>query len=125
MSERLSPVSVAQTAPGGWSDDTRARVSRHAPVAPPKSSSRLLEPYRSQMSPHWRYKTPELARESAERLYAMFEAYLLADDLMGAQMACRLLGMGARRARAYGSDAPFMEAWRQAEAHRVYGEHRG
>ena len=32
----------------------------------------LVEPYKSELLPHWRFKTPELARDSADMIYRMF-----------------------------------------------------
>jgi len=61
----------------------------------------LVEPYKSELLPHWRFRTPEVARESADRLYAMFEAYRDADDFVGMDMARKFLQMGFTRARRY------------------------
>jgi hypothetical protein len=61
----------------------------------------LVEPYKSEILPHWRFKTPEIARESSEKIYAMFEAYLDAEDFPGADMARKFLQMGWTRARRY------------------------
>lgn len=59
------------------------------------------EPYRSELAPLWRFKTPELARESSRALYAKFEEYLAQDDFPGADMARKFLQMGWTRARRY------------------------
>ncbi|ADV68678.1 DUF4385 domain-containing protein [Deinococcus maricopensis] len=61
----------------------------------------LVEPYKSELLPHWRFRTPEVARESSEALYAMFLAYLDADDFVGADMARKFIQMGFTRARRY------------------------
>lgn len=61
----------------------------------------LVEPYKSEILPHWRFKDPEIARASAEKIYALFEAYLQADDFPGADMARKFLQMGYTRARRY------------------------
>jgi hypothetical protein len=61
----------------------------------------LVEPYKSELLPHWRFKTPELAEASSAKLYAMFEAYLAAGDFPGADMARKFLQMGWTRARRY------------------------
>ncbi|MDQ3512731.1 MAG: DUF4385 domain-containing protein, partial [Chloroflexota bacterium] len=34
-----------------------------------------VEPYKSEILHHWRFKTPAIARESADTIWAMFEAY--------------------------------------------------
>lgn len=60
-----------------------------------------VQPYKSELLPHWRFATPELARESSETLYAMFEAYLAQDDFVGADMARKFIQMGYTRSRRY------------------------
>ncbi len=47
----------------------------------------LVEPYKSEILPYWRFKTPEIARESSEKIYEMFLGYLKQDDFIGADMA--------------------------------------
>ncbi|MFP4095557.1 MAG: DUF4385 domain-containing protein [Cyclobacteriaceae bacterium] len=61
----------------------------------------MVEPYKSEILPHWRFKTPEIAQESSETIYQMFEDYLEADDFVGADMARKFLQMGYTRARRY------------------------
>lgn len=61
----------------------------------------LVEPYKSEILPHWRFATPELARDSSEQIYAMFLDYLKQDDFVGADMARKFLQMGYTRARRY------------------------
>lgn len=60
-----------------------------------------VEPYKSELLPLWRFRTPELARESAAAITERFHAYLAADDLPGADMARKFLQMGFTRARRY------------------------
>ncbi len=61
----------------------------------------LVQPYKSELLPHWRFKTEVIARESAEKLYAMFEEYLKKEDFVGADMARKYIQMGFTRARRY------------------------
>ncbi|HEU4412135.1 MAG TPA: DUF4385 domain-containing protein [Polyangiaceae bacterium] len=61
----------------------------------------LVEPYKGELLPHWRFATPELARESSAKLLAMFRDYLRAGDFVGADMARKFLQMGYTRARRY------------------------
>jgi hypothetical protein len=61
----------------------------------------LVEPYKSELLPHWRFKTPEIARESAEKLYALFLEYKRQGDFVGMDMARKFLQMGYTRARRY------------------------
>ena len=108
----------------------------------------ICEPYKSEMTPHWRFKTPEIAAESSAALQAMFEAYLGQDDFVGADLARKFLQMGYTRSRRYanyrggrkydkandyalrarGTGDPlkaesakiFYEAWKKAEGHPAY-----
>ncbi|SEL26312.1 DUF4385 domain-containing protein [Nitrosovibrio tenuis] len=112
----------------------------------------ICEPYKSKLAPHWRFKTPDMARNSSAVLYSMFEAYLKAGDFVGADMARKFLQMGYTRARRYAnykagikydrnndyalkekgtgdpskaeSAAIFYEKWKQAEAHPEYAIRR-
>ncbi len=61
----------------------------------------LVQPYKAELLPHWRFATPQLAQESCQAIYAMFLAYLEAGDLVGADMARKFLQMGYTRARRY------------------------
>jgi hypothetical protein len=58
----------------------------------------LIEPYKSEILPHWRFKTPDIAEVSAKKIYEMFGAYLEAEDFPGADMARKFLQMGWTRA---------------------------
>ena len=61
----------------------------------------LVEPYKSEILPHWRFATPDIAIESSEIIYQMFLDYLAADDFVGADMARKFIQMGYTRARRY------------------------
>ena len=61
----------------------------------------MVEPYKSEILPHWRFKTPEIAKESSERIYEMFLEYKDAEDFVGMDMARKFLQMGYTRARRY------------------------
>ncbi|MFN6470357.1 MAG: DUF4385 domain-containing protein [Nostoc sp. SerVER01] len=61
----------------------------------------LVEPYKSEILPYWRFKTPEIARESSEKIYGMFLSYLEQDDFVGADMARKFIQMGYTRSRRY------------------------
>ena len=60
-----------------------------------------VEPYKSEILPHWRFKDPEAARASSEKIYAMFLDYVRQGDFVGADMARKFLQMGYTRARRY------------------------
>ena len=80
--------------------DFRAHPERYR-VGRGEQGVLLVEPYTSELLPHWRFRTPEVARESATTLYAMFEAYRAAGDFVGMDMARKFLQMGYTRARRY------------------------
>ena len=61
----------------------------------------LVEPYKSEILPWWRYKDPESAQKSAEKIYALFEQYREKDDFVGMDMARKFIQMGYTRARRY------------------------
>ena len=60
-----------------------------------------VEPYKSEILPHWRFKTPMIARESAAAILALFEKYREAGDFVGMDMARKFLQMGYTRSRRY------------------------
>jgi hypothetical protein len=61
----------------------------------------LVEPYKSEILPFWRFKTPKIARRSANKIYDMFLAYKTQDDFVGMDMARKFLQMGYTRSRRY------------------------
>ncbi|MBC8139635.1 MAG: DUF4385 domain-containing protein [Fibrella sp.] len=61
----------------------------------------LVEPYKSEILPFWRFATPDAARESSEKIYGMFCEYLEQGDFIGADMARKFLQMGYTRSRRY------------------------
>lgn len=61
----------------------------------------LVEPYKSEILPHWRFKTPEIARASATKIYKLFLQYRRQQDFIGMDMARKYLQMGYTRSRRY------------------------
>lgn len=61
----------------------------------------LVEPYKSEILPHWRFKTPAIAKESSEKIFELFGAYLARNDFVGADTARKFLQMGWTRSRRY------------------------
>ncbi|MGI8542379.1 MAG: DUF4385 domain-containing protein [Aridibacter sp.] len=61
----------------------------------------LVEPYKSEILPYWRFKTPEIARESSKKIYEIFLEYKNQKDFVGMDMARKFLQMGITRARRY------------------------
>jgi hypothetical protein len=61
----------------------------------------LVEPYKSEILPFWRFATPDVAEQSADTIYRMFHDYVQAGDFVGMDMARKFLQMGMTRARRY------------------------
>lgn len=61
----------------------------------------LVEPYKSEILPHWRFKTPDIARASSQKIYELFLEYKAQRDFVGMDMARKFLQMGYTRARRY------------------------
>lgn len=60
-----------------------------------------VEPYKSEILPSWRFKTPEIARVSSEQLREKFYAYRNEGDFIGMDMTRKFIQMGVTRARRY------------------------
>lgn len=61
----------------------------------------LVEPYKSEILRHWRFKNPEIAEVSSDKIYQIFLGYKEKDDFVGMDMARKFLQMGYTRARRY------------------------
>lgn len=61
----------------------------------------LVQPYKAEILPYWRFKTPEIARESSEKIYQLFLEYKEKGDFIGMDMARKFLQMGYTRSRRY------------------------
>lgn len=61
----------------------------------------ICEPYKSEIGQHWRFKTPEIAKLSSDKIYELFLAYLKTGDFVGADLSRKYLQMGYTRARRY------------------------
>jgi len=61
----------------------------------------ICQPYKSEIGPFWRFKTPEIATESSEKIFKLFKHYLKNGDFVGADLARKYLQMGYTRARRY------------------------
>lgn len=61
----------------------------------------LVQPYKNEILPHWKFKTPEIARHSATKIYALFVDYKLEGDFVGMDMARKFLQMGYTRSLCY------------------------
>ncbi len=93
-----------------------------------------VQPYKDEILPHWRFRTPELARASAETIYALYGRYKREKDFVGMDMARKFLQMGYTRARRYanhaggrkyddeGGELPRRLDEAKAESARIFGE---
>ncbi|MGI8653863.1 MAG: DUF4385 domain-containing protein [Pyrinomonadaceae bacterium] len=61
----------------------------------------LVEPYKSEILPHWRFRTPDIARLSAEKIYELYGEYKAQRDFVGMDMARKFLQMGWTRSLRY------------------------
>ncbi len=61
----------------------------------------LVEPYKSEILPFWKFSTEETAQGSAQKIFSLFQNYLAQRDFVGADMARKFLQMGFTRARRY------------------------
>ncbi|HEV2800759.1 MAG TPA: DUF4385 domain-containing protein [Pyrinomonadaceae bacterium] len=61
----------------------------------------LVEPYKSEILPHWRFKNPTVARASADKIYELYLSYRTANNFPGMDMARKFLQMGWTRSLRY------------------------
>ena len=61
----------------------------------------LVQPYKAELLPLWRFRTPEVARVSSAALLERFYEYRNANDFVGMDMTRKYLQMGWTRSRRY------------------------
>ena len=61
----------------------------------------LVRPYTNDICAHWRFKTPEIAVESANHIFGMYLDYRDEEDFIGMDMCRKFLEMGFTRSRRY------------------------
>ena len=61
----------------------------------------LVRPYTNDICAHWRFKTPDEAVVSSDKIYKMYEEYRSKQDFIGMDMCRKFLEMGFTRARRY------------------------
>ena len=61
----------------------------------------LVRPYTDDICTHWRFKTPEIAVESANKILSMYLKYMVDGDFIGMDMCRKFLEMGFTRSRRY------------------------
>jgi len=85
-----------------WKPDIDYRENPHLyKVGRGQQGVLICQPYKSELHPHWRFKTPEEAQKSASKIYKMFLQYMDNDEFVGADMAKKYLHMGFTRSRRY------------------------
>ena len=105
----------------------------------------LVEPYKSEILPHWKFKTPKDAKVSAAKIYQLFLKYRKNKEFIGMDMARKFLQMGYTRSRRYANHSSgrkydskgrvlpfendaqkalsaeiFYKAWKTVEADKIY-----
>ena len=61
----------------------------------------LVRPYTNVICNHWRFKTPKIAVQSANKIFSMYLGYRDAGDFIGMDMCRKFLEMGFTRSRRY------------------------
>ena len=61
----------------------------------------LVRPYTNDICAHWKFRTPEIAVKSANKIFAMYLDYRDEEDFVGMDMCRKFLEMGFTRARRY------------------------
>ena len=61
----------------------------------------LVRPYTNTICDHWRFKTPDEAVKSSNKIFAMYLDYRDEKDFIGMDMCRKFLEMGFTRARRY------------------------
>ena len=85
-----------------WKPDIDYRENPHLyKIGRGQQGVLICEPYKSELYPLWKFKTPHKAQESCEKIYYKFFMYLKEDDFVGADMAKKYLHMGFTRSRRY------------------------
>lgn len=85
-----------------WSKDINYRSEPEAyRVGKGEQGVLICEPYKSDIGQYWRFKNPEIAKESGTKILEIFNAYVKSNDFVGADMARKYLQMGYTRSRRY------------------------
>ena len=85
-----------------WKSDIDYRKNPHLyKIGRGQQGVLICEPYKSELYPLWRFKTPEKAQLSCNQIYLKFLQYIDEGDFVGADMAKKYLHMGFTRSRRY------------------------
>lgn len=83
-----------------WSIDFRKHPEKYL-IGRGEQGVLLVEPYKSEILPHWKFATPDKATKSADTILSMFYEYKKQNDFVGMDMARKYLQMGFTRSRRY------------------------
>jgi len=83
-----------------WTVDFRTHPEKYL-IGRGEQGVLLVEPYKSEILPHWKFATPEKATISADKILALFYEYKKHKDFVGMDMARKFLQMGFTRSRRY------------------------
>lgn len=61
----------------------------------------MVEPYKNEILPYWKFQTKEKAIKSSNKIYNLFLEYIFNKDYIGADMARKYLQMGMTRSKRY------------------------
>ena len=85
-----------------WKPDVDYRKNPHLyKIGRGQQGVLICEPYKSELYPLWRFKTPDKAQLSCNQIYLKFLGYIDEGDFVGADMAKKYLHMGFTRSRRY------------------------
>jgi len=85
-----------------WRSDIDYRKNPHLyKIGKGQQGVLICQPYKSEICPYWKFKTPEIAKISAEKIWSLFLGYLDSNDFVGADLAKKYLHMGFTRSRRY------------------------
>tara|TARA_X000000950_G_scaffold254928_1_gene319132 strand:- start:16 stop:504 length:489 start_codon:yes stop_codon:yes gene_type:complete len=76
-------------------NDTRYRIGRG------EQGVLLVRPYTNDICKHWKFKTPYIAQQSAQKIFDLYLDYRCNKDFVGMDMCRKFLEMGFTRARRY------------------------
>ena len=76
-------------------NDTRYRIGRG------EQGVLLVRPYTNDICKYWKFKTPYIAQQSAQKIFDLYLDYRCKKDFVGMDMCRKFLEMGFTRARRY------------------------
>ena len=83
-----------------WTVDFRKHPDKYL-VGRGERGVLLVEPYKSEILPYWKFATPAKAEKSADKILTLFYEYKDKHDFVGMDMARKFLQMGYTRSRRY------------------------